>query len=236
MNNLIFILGCGHSGTTILNKVIGNHSNIYGINYETHLFVKNSDEEIISKLENFNRDRLKFKKKWICEKTPIHVYFIEKIFEITTNPKIIVIVRDGRDVVASLYKRYCDLNMSLSRWINDNTEWLKNSKKNMFHILKYEDFVLNPELEIKKICSYLEEKYDENIFNYKKEIIEIPEDIFGNQIVGRNHCLLRLYQINQNIYDGTKRYIRDLNEQQLEYLYSNQNFVNLMNKFEYLKS
>ena len=29
MNNNIFIIGCGHSGTTILNKILSNHKNIY---------------------------------------------------------------------------------------------------------------------------------------------------------------------------------------------------------------
>ena len=236
MENIIFILGCGHSGTTILNKVIGNHKNVYGIDYETGFFAKHkekdTDKEITDKLNNLDK-RTSFKKKWMCEKTPSHVYGIDKIFKLTKNPKIIVSIRDGRDVVASLYKRYNDFNLSVNRWIDDNNEWLSSQHKDSFHILKYEDFVKQPESELKKICNYLQEEYDDNMLDYKKEKIKIPKKVVENPTDGINHSLLRLYQINQDLYDGTKRYIKDLTEQQISLLDSNENFMELMKKFNY---
>jgi lysine/ornithine N-monooxygenase len=135
MLNNIFIIGCGHSGTTILNKIISNHKDIYGLNYETSLFYESSHENIIKKINTFNSERIKLGKKYFCEKTPNHVYKINQIYKYTINPKIIVITRDGRDVVASLKKRYNDFNMSLNRWINDNNEWLNSSYINNFQCI-----------------------------------------------------------------------------------------------------
>jgi hypothetical protein len=236
MENMIFIFGCGHSGTTILNKIISNHKNIHGLDYETGLFVrgKYKNKDLFDDtLKNLDEERKKFNKKWLCEKTPGHVYAINKIFELIKNPKIIIIVRDGRDVVSSLNKRYNNFEMSLNRWINDNSEWANSQYKYEFHVLKYENLVENPKLEIKKICDYLEEEYDINIFNYEKQKIELPKNIFDNQIDGENHEILRSYQINQHIYDGTKRYLKDLDEQQINLLYLNQKFMDLMNLFDY---
>ena len=38
INNPIFIVGCGHSGTSLLKKLLGNHSNIYDIKEESGIF------------------------------------------------------------------------------------------------------------------------------------------------------------------------------------------------------
>ena len=233
--NMIFICGCGHSGTTILNKIIGNHKNIHSITQETGLFAqhkqKNKDEDIIKNLESLDK-RVELNKKWMCEKTPGHVYGIDRIFKLIQDPKIIVITRDGRDVVASLNKRYDNFDKSVNRWIEDNTAWLNNRYKDSFHLLRYEDLVKEPQIQLKKICDYLPEEYDTNMLNYKKEQVElsIPHDI----IEGINHTALRNYQINQELYDGTKRYLKDLTEVQINLLYSNNRFMELMNIFGYL--
>jgi hypothetical protein len=231
--NAIFICGCGHSGSTILNKILGNHKNIYSISQETGLFAqhkKYTDEEIIKNLETFDK-RIEFNKKWVCEKTPGHVYGIDRIFKLIKDPKIIVIIRDGRDVVASLHKRYDNLDKSLNRWIEDNLAWLNNQHKDSFHLLRYEDLVKEPQVQLKSICDYLPEEYDDFMINYKKEKRELP--IFNGPIEGNNHITLRDYQINQELYDGTKRYLKDLTEPQINSLYSNERFVELMKKFGY---
>ena len=241
-DNIIFIIGCGHSGTTILNKIMSNHKNIYGFNYETAILTI-SDEIAVKNLITFDKDRKNISKKWICEKTPIHVYQLTRMYKLVNKPKIIIAIRDGRDVVASLFKRYNNFNKSVNRWIDDNLQWINyyNLKNNSnlynnenFHIIKYESFVSSPTLEIKKICEFIGEEYDENIFNYKKEQINIPKKLFEKQIEGNNHNLLRLYQINQDIYDGTGRYLKDLTKDQLKELYSNEKFIYLMNFFGYL--
>jgi hypothetical protein len=232
-DNMIFICGCGHSGTTILNKIMSNHKNIYGLDYETGIFVKHKGEKLHSEINKLNKQRKLCNKKWLCEKTPGHVYHIDTIFQLVRTPKIILLVRDGRDVVSSLHKRYSNFEFSISRWIKDNQQWLNSEHRNKLYVLRYEDFVKSPEKEIKKICYYLEEDYDDRMLDYPKQEMILPKNIFDKEISGEYHKLLRLYQINQNIYDGTKRYLKDLTALQMNLLYSNEEFMELMQKFNY---
>ncbi len=153
MEQFIFIIGCGHSGTTVLNKIIGNHRDIYGIDYETNLFFY-SEKKILNELKILFNEKNKLNKKYICEKTPKHVYYIDKMYKYTINPKIIVITRDGRDVICSLKKRFGTLNHGLQRWIDDNNQWLNHKNKNNFFIFKYEDLIKNKTDVLKKIFKF----------------------------------------------------------------------------------
>jgi hypothetical protein len=132
IDNVIFILGCGHSGTTLLRKLIGNHKNILEINYESYIFYT---KEII-KFDEWNNDRKLCNKKWICEKTPKHIYKIDMIYEYINDPKVIIIIRNGFDVITSLLQRYGNINIALNRYINDNYQWILHKNKEKFHIIK----------------------------------------------------------------------------------------------------
>lgn len=233
VNNFIFIIGCGHSGTTIMNKIIGNHKDVYGVENETSLFMESSDI-IKKKLHGLSRMRDTTGKKWVCEKTPKHVYKIDEIYEHVKTPKIIVMIRDGRDVVASLLKRYGLLHKSIGRWVNDNYEWMNHKNIADFCVVKYEDFVANPKNVIETICNYIGLTYYDDILNYTKCLTHIP-DCSLQKIDGVDHDNLRKYQINQDIYDGTKRYLKDLSQQQINKIYAYPNFDAYMNQFGYIK-
>lgn len=233
MDNFIFVMGCGHSGTTIINKIIGNHKDIYGVENETSLFFSECSEKIEKQLAVLSNARYADNKKWVCEKTPRHVYKITEIYKHVKSPKIIIMVRDGRDVVASLLHRYGLLYKSVGRWVNDNYEWMNHKNVADFCVVKYEDFVADPRCVIKTICDYIGITYYDDILNYSKCSTNIPN--FSLKIIdGSDHSNLRKYQINQNIYDGSKRYLRDLSQKQLDQLYEYPNFVMFMNKFGYI--
>lgn len=230
-NNFIFIIGCGHSGTTVLNKIIGNHKDVFGIDNETSLFFRDP-HNINCDLKKYSNTKIKLKKQWTCEKTPTHVYKIDEIYKYVSNPKIIVMTRDGRDVVSSLFKRYGDIDKSANRWINDNNEWLNHPNKSDFCVIKYEDFVNDPNKIINKICDYIGIEYYDDIINYPKIQISKPTCQTIN-IDNEDHNKLRKYQVNQDIYDGTGRYLKDLTQEQLNYIYQFKNFNLIMTKLNY---
>ena len=144
-------------------------------------------------------------------------------------------IRDGRDVVCSLNKRHGIIQKSVYRWVSSNKEWLEHSNKNNFFILKYEDFVKDKETSIKRLCNYLELDYYEEIFDYHKKEVSLPDNFFDgliNYYNGKN-ILLREYQVNQPVYDGTKRWKKELSNEYLDYLYSDTEFMKMMEKLDY---
>ena len=104
------------------------------------------------------------KKIWI-EKTPQHLFYIKRIERYMKNTKFLHVVRNGEDVVASLYDvthKYPEMwggartiNQCVKRWEND----LKITKKYVSqqnHIaVKYEELVDNPEKIIKLVCEFI---------------------------------------------------------------------------------
>ena len=240
MEQFIFIIGCGHSGTTLLNKIIGNHKNIYGIDYETNIFFY-SELKILNELKSFVNEKNKLDKKYICEKTPKHVYCIDKMYKYTINPKIIVMTRDGRDVICSLKKRFGTINHGLQRWIDDNNQWINHKNNqlinhkniNNFFIFKYEDLVKNKTETINKICKYLKIEYYDEIFDYDKKELKLSDDFFNGIINNNKHNELRQFQINQDIYDGTNRWKSELSKEELNIIYSNKEFIRIMKKLDY---
>jgi len=232
MENMIFIVGCGHSGTSLLRKIIGNHKDVYCIPNETSLF-KKPDNFIKTELDKYDKYRKNENKKYICEKTPKHVEEIDKIYTFVKTPKIIVIVRDGRDVISSLKKRYGSTEQGLWRWIHDNNAWLNHPNKKDFHVVKYEDLIKNKVNVISNICTFLQIEYTDEIFDYEMNEIILPENFFLGLIKDKKHDKLREYQLNQPIYDGSKRWLTDLTKTDLDKIYSNPNFVNIMTQLGY---
>lgn len=93
---------------------------------------------------------------FICEKTPVHIEFQEEIMDLFPEAKIIYLIRDPRDVVASL--KTCPWGTSSilrnARYWNNTSKLINKSSRSI--IIKYEDLVDNPDKEFERISSLLE--------------------------------------------------------------------------------
>lgn len=224
-----FVVGCGHSGTSLLIRILGEHSQIYAIPNETSIFFKKQKFLIFLKKQNLGEiskqldyfDKLTMtrgKTVWI-EKTPRHVYHINLIFKIRPEAKVIGITRDPRDVACSIKDRGLTFEAGILRWIKDNTALLKNKRENML-IVRLEDIIKHPKKNVEKILDFLELPY-ENLLNFylhpvdwyaQKVAVEKPADGIGT----KNHRLLRNWQINQPMFKTTQRYTTDMTDKDKE--------------------
>jgi hypothetical protein len=104
-SNPIFIIGLGHSGTSILHRLIGYHPSIFFIAEETawfcHNFNCNNKNSVLALLKTLSF----FHSKYFLEKTPSHLFSYNKIVDIFPNAKFILITRDPRDIYASFIAR-----------------------------------------------------------------------------------------------------------------------------------
>jgi hypothetical protein len=125
-------------------------------------------EELICLLQKQNKKQFE---KW-GEKTPIHFVYINEILKIYPKAKFVHIIRDPRDVFSSMiasswvkifpfeekisqYKISCQIHLSISENICS---------------VKYEDLVKEPEKNLKKIFSFTNLNYtDQILFNFNKD-------------------------------------------------------------------
>jgi hypothetical protein len=216
--NLISVSGCGHSGTTLTATVLGAHKDLLLIPIETRMFIDESYS-----INTFISNNYSDEKTGVIEKTPNHIYVLDKIKLEYPDTKFILNIRDPRDVAASLYKRFDDWDKSIDR-LKKDFDYIK--KFYLFgHLVKYEDVVNNFEDTFINICKHINIDFDKNMLEYYKYApnwygVKNPKDGDGkdknykNNI--SNHEIRRSWQVKQPLFDGTGRWKKELSSNQID--------------------
>ena len=111
----IFICGCGHSGTTLMLRTLRRVDGLSGPSNETNWAVF---PHLSHRLDSLRRLEAMISSQCrLVEKSPIHVFHLERLFEARQQCQVILCVRDARDVVASRKARGNTVERSLSKWI-----------------------------------------------------------------------------------------------------------------------
>jgi len=171
----IFIVGCGHSGTTHIINVLSLHPEIKAFgnlpnkeySVTPHSF-GSSKLRFASGILSFQRqDDMNFykltkqsgKTHWIV-KSPSNVCRLGYIFDRLPNARVIATVRDGRDVFLSLRERLANTyninnvdKLALNRWIDDNNQVMKWKDDPRVLLVRMED--LSQEKEWDRILSHV---------------------------------------------------------------------------------
>ena len=207
----IFVVGCGHSGTSILLRLLSAHSGIYGVSYESRIFFRSKWQQRLA-FWLWNRNAIgRNKHRWV-EKTPMHVQVIDRIFERFPDAKVVFMIRDGRDVTVSMRKRYGGFEQGLKRWLDDNRcglDWVDDDRVMM---VKYEDLVRDYAQVMPHICEFIGESFEEGLISYHEQ----PAFIFSRDVshpgsaAGKDHQQFRNWQINQKLFDGSGKWKQEM--------------------------
>lgn len=212
--NPIFIVGCGHSGNSLMLRILGTHPQIFAIPRETGLFCEKSPNKIKKAIEDCEYLCLQAKKKRFAEKTPRHIFCINSIYSQYPESKVILMLRDGRDVACSIKARTKDFNLAVDRWINDNLEGYKYWDNPNLKVVKYEDLISNSEKTLKKLMEFLGEDYTEKILKFyvKQEMwFDASEMVKPRKINNiQDHKNYRNWQVNQPLFDGRGRWRKEM--------------------------
>lgn len=203
----VFVVGCGHSGTSLLLAILGAHSKIHAIVDESRFAMK-SDSQAKALFEGFDLAAISAGKHRWAEKTPLHIHHLDKILHWHPDGRVLLIVRDGRDVAWSIRNRTGSLEQGIDRWVNDNRAGKPYWNHPNVHRLRYEDLIADFETTAKKIVDFLDEPFEESMRHHHStplffysQTIERPPTAFG-----RDHRQYRNWQINQPIFDGRGRW------------------------------
>lgn len=100
------------------------------------------------------------------DKTPVHSFFTETLSEWYPGAPIIHLVRDPRDVVASLQRMpwapKSIVNNSLF-WVLFNRAAAQSQHRPEYLRVYYEQLVADPERELRRICSHIGEDYSDSL-------------------------------------------------------------------------
>jgi len=208
VKKLISVCGPAHSGTTLLATMIGSHPNIHLIPKETYWF---SEEwwaygDIRGAYDYLNSS---IKQEYVLEKTPAHVRYVGKILENFPDSKIIVSLRDPRDIVWSMYKRHQDWSFSVDQTMIDFMEAEKLKTNKNVKIIRYEDVVNDTRQTVTEISEHVGVNFNDRMINHHK----FSPTWFEN--VGGDHEKHRALQVKKPLYDGSNQYIGNLDKNQL---------------------
>ncbi len=212
--NPVFIVGCGHSGTTLLLRIVGAHHSFHAILDESYTFQPSQKPEILSlsnKLALIDLEAFRSgKKRWV-EKTPMHIHYISNILQSRPKSKILLIIRDGRDVVVSIKRRTGDFEAGVKRWIDDNKageDWW-NHKQVL--VVQYESIIEKFNETVTSVMNFLGEEFSEQcyIFNLlyadREEMISTPGSGFGE-----SHDRYRKWQAQQPLFNGRGKWMNEM--------------------------
>lgn len=140
----IFVVGCGHSGTTLMASMVADHSGVLGIGEETGVFLR-SREYMLGAIDQWGTLARQLGNSAFVEKTPIHVRFLGRMLRYVPNCRVVYIVREPRDNVSSLFERYGNLEAGVIRYIKDNLAGLDHVGDERVLMCRYEDLVSDTE-------------------------------------------------------------------------------------------
>ncbi len=194
----IFIVGCQRSGTTLVRLMLDSHGNI-SCGPETRFLAD------LAKVTTDNWQRLahygypkqywhqsmaqffdgiqseyaagRGKTRW-ADKTPRYALSLDFIDELFPTCRVVHVVRDGRDVVASHRHRfgYVAAVKAAEKWpryIKAARETGARLSPERYHELRYERLVEDPEATMRALLEFLGEPWDDAVLHHE----DFPHDV-----------------------------------------------------------
>ena len=186
----IFILGMPRSGTSLIEQIVSNHSNVYGggemdilplaianSNWENNEnfsdIIKSIRNEYLSKISKLSE------KKFITDKLPGNFKWIGFILNALPEAKILHLERNPMAICWSIYKsEFNNPDMAFTykqEYIaefyllyKDLMNFWKNKYPNQFINIVYEKFVEDDKNNIKKIFQKLELNWENHLLEFYK--------------------------------------------------------------------
>jgi hypothetical protein len=108
----------------------------------------------------------------IGEKSPPHLLYVPELLETYADGRVIAIIRDGRDVAISQAQAWNSnvLRVAIS-WKRDqrlHRSYAERFPADRYTAVRYEDLVTQPEVELRRLCEFLDEPFSEDLLAHHK--------------------------------------------------------------------
>lgn len=209
-DQVTFVCGSPHSGTSVTLRVIGEHPAVYAPMYESEAFLRAMPPW--GMLRRLRCETVASGRRVLVEKTPDHLKHIEHIRRLVPGAQFIITIRDGRDVAASIAHRKHSPSSGVRRWQAAAAITAREVNAPDVLCLRYEDFVDDPIGYVRRICAFVGIPYLREMLDFHRHPVRY-NGRDGKQKgtgVGGDHQRLRSWQINQPIFDGRGRWKHEL--------------------------
>lgn len=199
------IVGCGHSGTSLLASRLGLHPKAFLVDSESYAFVPTvSPFRCRREVRSWAAAALAEGRSLVLEKTPKHVHSLARIARLIHGVQFIAMVRNPLDNVASMKLRFGSLDLAIERWILDNDAVSRAVADRSALLVRYEDMTLAPEREFIRVTEYLGLEWDPTIL----------EEGRTGYSAARNLLKTRVEQVSRAISPRHERWREVLDERQ----------------------
>jgi len=208
----IFVVGCGHSGTSIMLKILDNHSKIFAIEGESDCFIWFGLLRKLRLFLSWNSQTLKSGAWRWAEKTPKHLWYLKDVFSYFPNAKVIIMLRDGRDVALSQSESWGDFDRCAQRWLTEYHVAKQYESHPNVTVVRYEDLVKSPFDTLTKLFEFLGEDFEPEVIhtervkrNWYADGQAKPEAVNDS-----THSQNRNWQINQPLTNFSNRWVTQM--------------------------
>jgi hypothetical protein len=146
------------------------------------------------------------KERW-ADKTPWYVLHMERLLELFPSARFVHLIRDGRDVALSLFRRRHDFQVyntycAARYWeiyVARGREIGSRLPQGAYREFYYERLINEPQVFLQSLCDFLGEEYSDDLLNYEKagEVGRTPQQestpgssktpLLSGPIVANNH-------------------------------------------------
>jgi hypothetical protein len=213
LDTVALVCGCRHSGTTLIMNILAASDDVHITYHEGKVFKVRRPLLSRRRLATFLRGAIESGRRVAVEKYPRSVYAIPLAFSILPSLRVVIPVRDGRDVVASCLVKgipWDDISVNWRRSAEIADRWSDDPR---VFVYRHEDLVRDPEPTIRRICDHLGLEFRPELLNYHEK----PRMWFGQTELrkgdGSNtpeNAALRNWQVNQPFFDNSGRWKTDL--------------------------
>lgn len=205
---MIFVVGGKHSGTTLTATILGANSECWLVPLESGGYSKRHIKQL---RKPFIEKVLSIDSKYVVEKTPDHVYQIDKIQEDWPNAPIFVVTRNPLDRVASTQRRHGNWGQSIYECSNDMSACIGAMQKKNTFLITYEDLVKNFEETVRAMCKFSGLEFQESMIKFHEN-----SPVWFENHLDDDHHRKRSEQMRTPLYDDSGWGINYLTKDQID--------------------
>lgn len=195
-----FVMGCGHSGTTLLASKLGLHPDVLLVSRESNIFLP---QHGLRRARLIAQEWLAFARQEgrcvVLEKSPKHVHTVRRIRRLLPRSRVLVMLRNPLDCCASLCERFGDLDLAIERWLMDHSAALAVQRQEATLAIRYESLTREPAATLASACSFLGIPWDPGLLTR-------AGSVYGTDPGLRRNMALRHEQVSQPIRDNRGRW------------------------------